>query len=86
MLHSIMFTHAVPLLFDRFVSHVMLYARETFVFIFCFVFRFSVSIVHVHHFHHILYRKYLFNYIVPNIHVSQYKIDVKVCVNLWLRI
>jgi len=46
----------------------------------------TISIVHVHHFCHILYRKYLFNYIVPNIPVIQYKVDVKVFVNLWLRI
>jgi len=38
----------------------------------------TISIVHVHHFHHILYRKYLFNYIATNIHVIQYKIDVMV--------
>jgi hypothetical protein len=40
----------------------------------------TISIVHVHHFCHILYRKYLFNYIVSNIPVIQYKLDVKVFV------
>jgi len=77
---GIMFTHAVPLLFDPFVSHVMVYAfllPSDFL---------SISIVHAHHFHHIQYRKYLFNYIVPNIHVIDYKVDVKVFVHMWLRI
>jgi len=39
MLLSITFTHALPLLFDPFFSHVVVYAREPSFFVFCFAFR-----------------------------------------------